>query len=248
MEAVILAGGLGTRLRSVVSDVPKPMAPINGRPFLEFLLDFWIRNGVVRFVLAVGYRHEIILNHFGFSYRGVPVDYSVEETPLGTGGGILLSLDQIRSAEPILLVNGDTFFDMDVHGLFAFHRERRPDLTMVLRTMDEAGRFGTVSLDKEGRLDGFFRPGEGSPPYLINGGIYMVNPEFLGRERNLWDGHTPISLEGDLFPEWIKSEKSLLGFQGMGDFIDIGIPEEYRRCHELFDRSKIKSNSMKEGE
>lgn len=224
------------------------MAPVNGRPFLEFLLDFWIENGVDRFVLAVGYRHDIIQSHFGVRYRGVSVDYSVEETLLGTGGGILLSLEKVRGTEPILLINGDTFFDIDVPGLLAFHRKRSPDLTMVLRTMEEAGRFGTVNLDETGRLDGFFPPGEGSPPYLINGGIYMVDPAFLARERKCWDGSTPVSLEGDLFPEWIKSQRSLLGFQGMGEFIDIGIPEEYRRCDKLFDRFKTKSNSMKEDE
>lgn len=246
LEALILAGGLGTRLRSVVSDVPKPMAPVNDRPFLEFLLDFWIENGVDRFVLAVSYRHEIIQSHFGFHYRGVPLDYSVEETPLGTGGGIFLSLEKIRNTEPILLINGDTFFDIDVSGLLAFHRERRPDLTMVLRTMEAAGRFGTVNLDGNGRLDGFFPPGEGLPPYLINGGIYMVDPAFLAREQKRWNGNTPVSLEGDLFPAWIKAQRSLLGFQGVGEFIDIGIPEEYRRCHELFNRFKIKSDTMRE--
>ncbi|MHB1606643.1 MAG: nucleotidyltransferase family protein [Leptospirales bacterium] len=234
MEAVVLAGGLGTRLRSVVPDLPKPMASVNGRPFLEFLLDFWIGEGVDRFVLSVGYKHETVQNHFGSAYRSVPVDYSVEENPLGTGGGILLALEKIRTTKPFLLVNGDTYFDVNASGFQDFHQKAGADLTMVLRTMSEAGRFGTVRLGEEGRLEQFCAPGEGTAPYLINGGIYLVNPGFLEKERLRWDGHTPLSLEGDLFPKWIREQNAIFGWQGTGAFIDIGIPEEYRRCHELF--------------
>ena len=246
MEAIVLAGGLGTRLRSVVPDLPKPMASVNGRPFLEFLLDFWIGEGVDRFVLSVGYKHETVQNHFGSAYRSVPVDYSVEEKPLGTGGGILLALEKVRTTKPFLLLNGDTYFDVEASGFREFHQRTGSDLTMVLRTMSEAGRFGTVCLGESGRLEQFCAPGEGTPPYLINGGIYLVNPGFLEKERLRWDGKMPLSLEGDLFPKWIREQKAIFGWQGTGEFIDIGIPEEYRRCHELFHTFQLNSTSFRE--
>jgi D-glycero-alpha-D-manno-heptose 1-phosphate guanylyltransferase len=121
-SAIILAGGLGTRLRSAVPDLPKPMAPIAGRPFLAYQLDYWIRQGVDRFVLSVGYRHESIMAYFGAAYRGIAVDYSVEQTPLGTGGGLLLALERLDGGQrPFLLLNGDTYFEVDLATLSAFH-------------------------------------------------------------------------------------------------------------------------------
>ena len=117
--AIILAGGLGTRLRGTLPDLPKPMAPVAGRPFLAHQLDHWIAQGVVRFVLSVGYRAVAISNHFGDRYRGVPIDYVVEPAPLGTGGALALAATKLRSNEPALLLNGDTYFDVD------FPRSRR---------------------------------------------------------------------------------------------------------------------------
>ena len=112
-SAVILAGGLGTRLRSVVSDVPKPMAPVGGRPFLEYQLEYWINQGISRFVLSVGYRHEAITEHFGSRYKGVELEYAVEEQPLGTGGGLLLAAEKLKQDTPFLLLNKDTYFKTD---------------------------------------------------------------------------------------------------------------------------------------
>src|SRR2546425_12065025 len=116
-EAIVLAGGLGTRLRSVVADVPKPMAPIGGRPFLEYLFDHWIGQGIRRFTLSVGYRHETITGHFGNAYRGVALRYVVEEAPLGTGGALLRTLGAFPGEAPVLLLNGDTYFPVDVERL-----------------------------------------------------------------------------------------------------------------------------------
>ena len=241
MEAIILAGGLGTRLRSVVPDLPKPMASVNGRPFLEYLLDFWIHGGAERFILSVGYKHKILQSHFGTAYKNVPIGYSVEENPLGTGGGLLSALGKLRTRNPFLLINGDTFFDVNVSSILAFHQKRNAGLTMVLRTMADAGRFGTVQLGNHGQLERFCPPGEGNPPYLINGGIYLINPEFLDAERLRWNGNTPLSLEGDLFPKWVRSRYPIYGFQETGEFIDIGIPEEYQRCQALFETFKTES-------
>ena len=101
--ALILAGGLGTTLRSEVPDLPKPLAPIHGRPFLEYQMDFWIEQGVDIFVLSIGYLHEKVIGHFGHSYRNAKLDYVIEETPLGTGGGLMLALDKVRNTESFLL-------------------------------------------------------------------------------------------------------------------------------------------------
>lgn len=239
METVILAGGLGTRLRSVVPDLPKPMAPVDGRPFLEYLLDFWIGRGASRFILAVGYRREAIISHFGRSYKGVPVDYAVEETPLGTGVGLFRSLEKIGGEESFLVANGDTFFDFDLAPISAMHEGRNAALSMVLRAMPEAGRFGTVELFPDGRIERFCPPGQGTSPFLINGGGYLVEPTFLRGEKMRWDGKSPLSLESDLFPAWIASGHSLYGIRGEGEFIDIGIPEEYNRCGDLFRKRSL---------
>src|SRR3989344_9594340 len=110
MEAIILAGGLGTRLQSVVKDLPKPMADVNGRPFLAYLMDYWIKQGVKRFILSVGYKSEIIRDYFGDEYNGVSVAYSIEKKPLGTGGGLLLALKQLNSRGDFFGFNGGTFF------------------------------------------------------------------------------------------------------------------------------------------
>ena len=123
MEAIILAGGLGRRLRAAVPDVPKPMAPINDHPFLEYLIDYWISQGVDRFVLSVGYKHEIIKRHFGTRYKGIDVDYAVEDQPLGTGGGLLLALKRLRRTGPSLIMNGDTFFKVDLAPMRRYHQQ-----------------------------------------------------------------------------------------------------------------------------
>src|SRR5438067_6674889 len=119
-EAIVLAGGLGTRLRSAVADVPKPMAPIRGRPFLEYLFDHWIDQGIRRFTLSVGYRHEVIVDHFGKAYHGATIRYAVERSPLGTGGALLGTLATFSVEAPVLLLNGDTYFAVDVKRLSEF--------------------------------------------------------------------------------------------------------------------------------
>ena len=135
MEAVFLAGGLGTRLRAAVSDVPKPMAPVQGRPFLERLLDYWIGQGVQRAVLAVGYMHETIRQHFGEKYRNCVITYSVEQQPLGTGGALVQALPLVQ-AETFLVLNGDTYFAVPLPALTEFHQQRRAKVSLSLFRSD----------------------------------------------------------------------------------------------------------------
>jgi D-glycero-alpha-D-manno-heptose 1-phosphate guanylyltransferase len=152
MEAIILAGGLGTRLRQTVPDVPKPMAPIRGRPFLEYQIAYWANQGIERFVLSVGYRHEIIEQHFGWCYGSTKIDYAVEATPLGTGGGLLVAMSKIRSNGPWLVLNGDTFFEVKLDELAHFHADKRAEVTLSLHAIADNTRYTGVELTGDQRI------------------------------------------------------------------------------------------------
>ena len=221
------------------------MAPVNGRPFLEYLLEFWIGQGVEHVVLATGYMHDVIQNHFGKNFGPLSIDYSIEETLLGTGGAIFQSLGKIRENNPFFVFNGDTFFPIDSKALVAFHQTRRSDLTMVLRTMPEAKRYGSVKIDNDKRILEFRPPGHGAPPFMINAGTYLCNKTFLEGSCIDKDVRTPVSLESDLFPSWILEKKNFYGWSTSGDFIDIGIPEDYRKCQDLFHTINA-NNSLRE--
>jgi len=236
MEAVILAGGLGTRLKPVVSDRPKPMAQVKGRPFLEYLLDYWIGQGIGRFVLSVGYLSESIRGHFGSSYRGVSIAYAVEDRPLGTGGGLMLSMDALEGSGPVLVANGDTYFPIPLSSFFEFHREKRSEVTMALREVEKADRYGTVALGKESRVSSFLAAGTGLKEgvSLINGGVYLFEREWLLRSCRKWPGDEPVSLERDLFEGALFDKIPFYGLNFREMFIDIGIPADYERCQTLF--------------
>ena len=150
--AVVLAGGLGTRLRSAVPDLPKPMAPVAGRPFLEHLLDRWIAQGIDRFVLSVAYRHEIIQAHFGGRYRTARIDYVVEPAPLGTGGALLLAMSALDPEVPFLMLNGDTYFAVDLARLDDFARAHDAEWCFSLFRANEAGRYMGMQVESDGRI------------------------------------------------------------------------------------------------
>ena len=149
--AIVLAGGLGTRLRSAVPDLPKPLAPISGRPFLEYLLDYWHGQGIRRFILSVGYRAELIRAHFGSTYRGCRIDYAEEQTPLGTGGGLLLASAMAEGGTPLLAINGDTFFAVELHRLADFHAAHRADWTFCTFRTSVNGRYLGMDIAPNGK-------------------------------------------------------------------------------------------------
>lgn len=227
IPAIILAGGLGTRLRSAVPDVPKPMAPLNGRPFLEHQLDYWIGQGVRRFVLSVGYKHETIAHHFGKSYRGAQIDYTVEAEPLGTGGGLLLATGKITTTGPWLILNGDTFFEVGLADLADFHEQKRADITLSLFPVDNNTRYTGVEIDDGQRITGLKAVG-GNSRQLINGGVYLMGATALsGLPFHPGD---KVSLENDLLTQALASGKRLYGHTVRGRFVDIGVPEDYVRA------------------
>ena len=228
--AIILAGGLGTRLRETVPDLPKPMAPLNGRPFLEHQLDYWIGQGVERFVLSVGYRHEVIVDYFGASYRGIPLDYAIERSALGTGGGLLLAAERLFGETAILVLNGDTYFEVESAALRGFHESKKADWTFTLFRAAEAGRYMGIGIAADGRIIAL-KSGAGKPGRLANGGVYLVNPEALRIGR--WKAGDRVSLEDDMLPAAFASGRRFYGLECSGTFIDIGVPEDYARAQGL---------------
>jgi D-glycero-alpha-D-manno-heptose 1-phosphate guanylyltransferase len=227
-SAIILAGGLGTRLRSVVPDLPKPMAPISGRPFLEHQLDYWIKQGISHFVLSVGYRYEVIINHFGNKYKDAELDYVIEKTPLGTGGGLLLAVEKVNQYKPFLLLNGDTYFAVDLQTLIEFSSTNDADWCFSLFRTSEEGRYMGLDVSPQGKITSL-KSGTGR---LANGGVYWVNPAaltgaFIRENFSLGD---KVSLEDDIFPAALASGQRLFGMEFLGDFIDIGVPDDYHRA------------------
>ena len=226
--AIILAGGLGTRLRSVVSDWPKAMAPIRGRPFLEYQMDYWMGQGVDRFVLSVGYMADRIRAHFGTHYCGVEIRYAQEAVPLGTGGGLLLALDGID--ERVLVLNGDTFFAVDCAQLAAFHAAAGAVWSIALHRRTDADRYLGMRLDGHGEVVALRAESRGGG-LLVNGGVYLIDSAAI-RARGFRAG-SACSLEDDILPRFIAAGGHVHGLECGGRFIDIGVPADYARAAEV---------------
>ncbi len=221
-EAIILAGGFGTRL-TTVKDVPKPMAPINGVPFLQILLDDLLVKGISKFYLAVGYQHKVIIDYFGPSYMGCKIQYIIEDTPLGTGGAIKKALEHV-SSDNVFVFNGDTYFDVDIELMYQQHNSCSPEITLALKPLINFDRYGAVQINDKLRITKFSEKKfytEG----LINGGVYLMNSDVF-KSLNLPE---QFSMEQVYFEKYC-SEKQLEGFIDEGYFIDIGIPEDYEKA------------------
>ncbi len=221
MEAIVLAGGFGTRLRHVVPDVPKPMAPVCDRPFLEFILDDLQAYGITKVILAVGYKKEVIQAHFGNWYKDMQVLYSEEDTPLFTGGAIKKAL-QLCSDELVFVVNGDTYFDVDLNAMKAFHTDHHSDLTLAMREMHHFERYGTLKLDKD-RIVAFHEK-QPMEQGFINGGIYLLSRQLLEQVPE-----EQFSFETDFMERQVDTLR-IMGYESKGYFIDIGIPEDYAKA------------------
>ena len=227
MRAIVLAGGLGTRLARVTCDIPKPMAQVGSRPFLEYLLDDLVDQGIEQTVLAVSYMWEVIREHFGSVYRGMELSYSVEEVPLGTGGAIQQALAILADHE-VVVMNGDTRFRVDLAAMEKSHRNSGAPLTIALKHVNDSGRFGRVEVSADGLVTRFLEKSTGGPGW-INGGVYILNSslfrDFPMPER--------FSFELDLVEPNIDRIKPQ-AFQSDTYFIDMGIPEDYQRAqHEI---------------
>ncbi len=227
MHAIILAGGFGTRLRAAVSDVPKPLAPIGGRPFLAWMIGFLAKHGFTGITLSVHYEWRKIQDYFTACPPPIPVDYAVEETPLGTGGAIAFALAQQNVDTPVLILNGDSFIKADYAVLYARHCANGAALTIALSHVSDTGRYVKIT-EKDGILTSF-APGEPGTPGFINAGIYVVQPDLFSR----WNMPAAFSFEKDFLPTRVDTLKPM-AFHADDYFIDIGIPEDYARaCTEL---------------
>lgn len=228
MEAIILAGGLGTRLQSVVSDVPKPMASIAGKPFLEYIFRYLYKNKIDKATLSVGYKWKTIYEYFGQNYYDINIQYSVEDEPLGTGGAIKKALINTES-EDFLIMNGDTFFDVDLEKLYDCHLNINSDLTMALKPMKQFDRYGSVTVNGT-RVIGFEEK-KYKESGNINGGIYIAKSNIFSNK----DLPERFSFESD-FMEKEKDKVSINAIIEDKYFIDIGIPEDYYRAQKELPR------------
>ncbi|MDR1501694.1 MAG: nucleotidyltransferase family protein [Prevotella sp.] len=228
-ECIILAGGFGTRLQSVVSDVPKCMAEVAGKPFLQYLFDYAANEKFDHLILSLGYKSDIVINWLERQTRPFEISYVVEEYPLGTGGAIKLAFEKVKGEEAFV-INGDTFFDID-SGLFLdFHQSHGADLSGALKPMADFDRYGSVELDDSERIV-CFNEKQYKKEGLINGGVYIVT-------KNLF---TRLSL-----PEKFSFEKDIMELH-IGDlniygcpqdnyFIDIGIPSDFEKANVDFSK------------
>lgn len=220
MEAIVLAGGFGTRLRPCVDDLPKPLAPINGRPFLTYLLDYLYANGVHRAIISTGYMSEKIEEALGDRYRGMTVEYCREENPLGTGGAIKKALGMCRG-KYAAVINGDTFYDVDLSEMQRLHESSGCPITLAAKKLPDVKRSGFLEI-KNGRLSGFAEKGV-SGEGLINGGIYFI-------DKNALDGihEEKFSFEKQVLEKLLMPVRVC---ESDAYFIDIGIPEEFARAN-----------------
>lgn len=230
--AIILAGGRGTRLRSVVPDRPKPMATVAGRPFLEHLLRYWAGQGIRRFVLSVGWHHEHIQTHFQGDFHGCAVEYVTEPVPLGTGGALLLCQRRIKLTTPFLLLNGDTYVEAPLNQLHATGLNQAADWVISLFQTTDTSRYLPVELGPENQLC-FNRSAEGGVKGVskwANAGAYWVQPRALEPFLHYESG---ISLENEVFYTGQQMGQTFYGLKIANPFIDIGIPEDYYRAQTM---------------
>jgi D-glycero-alpha-D-manno-heptose 1-phosphate guanylyltransferase len=226
LEAIILAGGFGTRIQSVVSDVPKPMAPVCGKPFLYYILQGLVQQKIEKIILAVGYKNEVIINYFGHKFQSADLIYSIEDEPLGTGGGIRKALE-LTVEKQVLIINGDTYFELSLSELDQFHLKGNFDLTMCLKPMEHFDRYGTVTVDQN-RVIGM-KEKQPCESGLINGGVYLINREIIDK--------FPVGSKFSFENDFLEKEVSRLRFGAFisdNYFIDIGIPEDYQKAQEDF--------------
>jgi len=224
-NAIILCGGAGLRLRSVTGDTPKAMAEISGRPFLELLLRQLGRHGFQRVVLAVGYQKDIIRSHFGTRAFGLSLEYSVETTPLGTGGAVRNAVDLVAS-DSVLIMNGDSYTPVNLSWLSVEHSEAKVDLSIVVVKADGRNDCGLLSLGPDQRIVGFKERQSSSGTVYINAGIYLATRALLHEIP----AQLQLSLEEQLIPQWLTNGKAVRGFISQASCVDIGTPERYQRA------------------
>ena len=227
-EAIILAGGFGTRLAHILGDIPKPMAPVAGKPFLTYLLDKLHDAHFRRIVLATGYLHNKIENYFGSTYKGMQILYSEETQPLFTGGAIRKAT-QLIEGNDFLALNGDTLFCIDFNDFIAFHTQQHAPISIALRQVPDTSRYGAVRM-QDNIIADFQEKQDSAGAGVINGGIYAINKPWL---QNL---NMPVkfSFEKDVLQQFTSQQPQFAGMAFDNYFIDIGIPDDYHKAQREF--------------
>jgi len=224
-EAIILAGGLGTRMQEVLHDVPKCMALVKGVPFLTYVLRYLEKQSVSKVILSVGYLKDQIINYYGSAFNSITIDYAIETEPLGTGGAVKNALD-FCSQQDCYIINGDTYFIPDLIEMEEFHHRMISSVTIATKYMSDSDRYGLVLTDQNGRITEFREKVPASGNGWINGGIYLINKKSLAgapRKFSLEKDFLAISCHG--IP--------MYSFQTEAFFLDMGIPEDYTRAQLL---------------
>ena len=220
MKAIILAGGMGTRLKGVIKDIPKPMAPVGGKPLLEYLFLQLKRWEITDVILSVGYKREVIKSYFGNGHQfGINICYVEENQPLGTGGALKKAIS-LNDDPRFIVMNGDSFFDINLSDLIMYHTSKPSITTMCLAFVKDNGRYGSVEINNDGMIVAFQKEGTNSPGF-INGGIYLINHDIIS-----YIPEGQISFEGHVLP-LIKKDNLLYGKIFDNFFLDIGIPKDY---------------------
>jgi NDP-sugar pyrophosphorylase family protein len=227
ITAIMLVGGLGTRLRSVVPSKPKVLASIGDKSFLELLVRQLRSQGIRRFVMCTGYCADQIEGIFGNGARwNVSIEYSKEKTPLGTAGALKLARPYVANVHECLVLNGDSFLELNFEDLIEFHRAHHGVATMAVVRVEDAGRYGTVSLGSNDRIRGLTEKTGNNAPGLVNGGVYVFDPA-------VWESipEGPASLEREVFPRLLN--QGVYACEERGKFVDIGTPSDYARAQEI---------------
>ena len=222
MQALVLAGGEGTRLRPLTLTTPKPVMPLAGRPFLTFMLDWLARHGVTEVLLSCGYKSDDVARVLGDLYRGMRLRYVVEDEPLGTAGPLRLALDEGVLSGRVMVLNGDCLTDLDLTAMLRRHDETGARATIALAAVDDTSTYGVVPTGEDGRVEAFLEKQPGpAPTNRINAGAYVLEPDVV----EMIPAGRAVSIEREIFPQ--LTDGRLHGFDFDDYWIDIGTPERY---------------------
>lgn len=217
-------------MQEVVRDVPKSLATVNDQPFIRYLLKYLTGQGITKVILSTGYKGDLIRKEIGDQYKSIPVVYAEETEPLGTGGGILHAFQHVEG-EQAFVMNGDSLFRIDFRAMETVHNKSEADITIALRELDDTSRYGTVVIDHEKRITGFFEKEKNRGNGYINGGIYLIRKKFMTGMKF----PAIFSIEKDCFEKDYLTER-MFGYVSRGYFLDIGIPDDYQKAQNDFKR------------
>ena len=233
--AIILAGGMGTRLKTIISDLPKPMAPIMNVPFLTYQLNYLKHFGIKKVIFSVGYLSEKIIAHYNQSFENISIEYSIEKNPLGTGGGIRMAISNLKE-DLVLILNGDSFFDLNLEQFYNLHLEQKAEFSLALRYVNNSERYGNIEFNSSHQITSFIEKNQLNQSGYINAGVYILSKKLYLQNTK---PDINFSIEKDFFEKQLN-QLIIKGFEFKDYFIDIGIPEDYLKAQDDFKEFKYK--------